>query len=201
MGFLGRVSPIRAVVRVRGDCGQPLRVPPMPRRERQPAAFGGFPHKAALAAETAAEQRMVRLGAAHSLKGAGGDQQRTRRGGDGIRSEFGAAAGVEQQDIGGAAECAHRYRDQGAVADAGDQNGSECTGTDGMGDPLPDPGGGLGSERAGGQPRTDDMGKLRWQRETITMQGESVLGAAQQREGMPAGRALGHQRGQHHRQA
>lgn len=94
---------------------------------------------------------MVRLGATHSLKGAGGAQQRTRRGGDGIRAEFGAAAGFEHQDIGGSTEYGQRYRDQGAVADAGDQNGSECTGTDGMGDPFPDPGGG---ERAGGQPRT-----------------------------------------------
>ncbi len=77
---------VRAGIQVRRDRGQPLRVPLMPRRECQPAGLGGFPRKAARAAETAAEQCTVRLGAAHSLKGAGSDQQRPRRGGDGMRA-------------------------------------------------------------------------------------------------------------------
>lgn len=69
-----------------------------------------------------------------------------------------------------------------------------------MGDPFPDSRRGLGGERAGGQTRTDHVGKLLWQRESIAVQGESVLCAAQQDQGVPFGRTLGHQRGQHHRQ-
>jgi len=58
----------------------------MPRRERQPARIGGLSHKAALAAKAAAEQRIVRLGAAQGLEGTGGDHERRVRLRKSIRS-------------------------------------------------------------------------------------------------------------------
>ena len=108
----------------------------MARWERQRADRGGLPEEVACAVEIAAEQRMVGFGTAQRLEGVGGGQQWPSRGRDGVRAGFGSTMGFEEQDIGGFAECSDRYRDQGAIADAGEQGGGQGAGADRMGDPI-----------------------------------------------------------------